>query len=125
MILYIVIYVSLTFVFFYVFFFSSRRRHTRSALVTGVQTFALPICPSPPRRRSMTIPKTFKAFRIHSDKSGYRSGIERVSLDDLAPGEIVIRSAYSSVNFKDALAGTGKGRILRRFPLVGGIDVAG
>src|SRR3546814_2380907 len=73
----------------------------------------------------MTIPKTFKAFRIHSDKSGYRSGIERVSLDDLAPGEIVIRSAYSSVNFKDALAGTGKGRILRRFPLVGGIDVAG
>src|SRR3546814_14689772 len=81
--------------------------------------------PFPPRRRSMTIPKTFKAFRIHSDKSGYRSGIERVSLDDLAPGEIVIRSAYSSVNFKDALAGTGKGRILRRFPLVGGIDVAG
>src|SRR3546814_6222742 len=81
--------------------------------------------PFPPRRRSMTIPKTFKAFRIHSDKSGYRSGIERVSLDDLAPGEIVIRSAYSSVNFKDALAGTGEGRILRRFPLVGGIDVAG
>src|SRR3546814_7293180 len=73
----------------------------------------------------MTVPKTFKAFRIPSDKSGYRSGIERVSLDDVAPGEIVIRSAYSSVNFKDALAGTGKGRILRRFPLVGGIDVAG
>src|SRR3546814_20216100 len=68
--------------------------------VHGHHRDALP----PPRRRSMTIPKTFKAFRIHSDKSGYRSGIERVSLDDLAPGEIVIRSAYSSVNFKDALA---------------------
>ena len=43
----------------------------------------------------------------------------------VAPGEIVIRTAYSSVNFKDALAGTGQGKILRRFPLNGGIDVAG
>ncbi|MDN5783069.1 MAG: oxidoreductase, partial [Luteimonas sp.] len=73
----------------------------------------------------MTIPPDFKAFRIHSDDAGYRSGIERISLDELAPGEIVIEVAHSSVNFKDALAGTGKGKILRRFPLVGGIDVAG
>ncbi|MGN7725291.1 YhdH/YhfP family quinone oxidoreductase [Luteimonas sp. 22616] len=73
----------------------------------------------------MTIPTDFNAFRIHSDDAGYRSGIERISLGDLAPGEIVIRVAHSSVNFKDALAGTGKGKILRRFPLVGGIDVAG
>jgi acrylyl-CoA reductase (NADPH) len=68
---------------------------------------------------------SFEAFRIHSDADGYRSGIEEVSLDDLAPGEVVIRAEYSSVNYKDALAGTGKGKILRRFPLVGGIDVAG
>jgi putative YhdH/YhfP family quinone oxidoreductase len=67
----------------------------------------------------------FIAFRIHNDTDGYRSGIEPISLDDLAPGEVVIKTAYSSVNFKDALAGTGKGKILRRFPLVGGIDVAG
>ena len=73
----------------------------------------------------MAIPSTFPAFRIHSDVAGYRSGIEQVSLDDLSPGELVIRTAYSSVNFKDALAGTGQGKILRRFPLVGGIDVAG
>ena len=73
----------------------------------------------------MTIPATFKAFRIHDDAAGYHSGIERVSLDDLAPGEIVVKAVHSSTNFKDALAGTGKGRILRRFPLVGGIDVAG
>lgn len=38
---------------------------------------------------------------------------------------MVVKAAYSSVNFKDALAGTGEGKILRRFPLVGGIDVAG
>lgn len=67
----------------------------------------------------------FSAFRIHNDDAGYRSGIEQVSIEDLAPGEVVIKTAYSSINFKDALAGTGEGKILRRFPLVGGIDVAG
>lgn len=73
----------------------------------------------------MTLPSRFAAFRIHNDDAGYRSGIEQVSLDALAPGEVVIKTAYSSINFKDALAGTGEGKILRRFPLVGGIDVAG
>ena len=73
----------------------------------------------------MNIPATFPAFRIHHDGEGHRSGIEEVSIEDLSPGEIVIRTAYSSVNYKDALAGTGTGKILRRFPLVGGIDVAG
>ena len=73
----------------------------------------------------MTIPDRFAAFRVHNDAHGYRSGVEQISLDDLAPGEVVIKTAYSSVNYKDALAGTGQGKILRRFPLVGGIDVAG
>ncbi len=73
----------------------------------------------------MTLPTSFNAFRIHHDASGYRSGIETISLDDLNPGEVVVKTAFSSVNFKDALAGTGEGKILRRFPLVGGIDVAG
>jgi putative YhdH/YhfP family quinone oxidoreductase len=73
----------------------------------------------------MNVPARFRSFRIHDDDAGYRSGIERIALDDLNAGEVVIKTAYSSVNFKDALAGTGKGKILRRFPLVGGIDVAG
>lgn len=73
----------------------------------------------------MSIPARFEAFRIHNDDAGYRAGIEQIAIDDLADGEIDIRVAHSSVNFKDALAGTGKGKILRRFPLVGGIDVAG
>ncbi|WP_024869072.1 YhdH/YhfP family quinone oxidoreductase [Pseudoxanthomonas suwonensis] len=68
---------------------------------------------------------SFPAFRIHNDDAGYRSGIETLSLDQLSPGEVVVKAEWSSVNYKDALAGTGKGRILRRFPLVGGIDVAG
>ena len=73
----------------------------------------------------MPLPHRFNAFRIHQDEHGHRSGIEAIGLDQLNPGEVVIRAQWSSVNYKDALAGTGKGRILRRFPLVGGIDVAG
>src|SRR5690242_9604591 len=68
---------------------------------------------------------SFRAFRIHNDDSGYRAGIERIGTDALTPGEVLVKVAYSSVNYKDALAGTGKGRILRRYPLNGGIDVAG
>ena len=67
----------------------------------------------------------FRAFRIHSENRIHSAGIESISLDDLAPGELVIKTAYSSVNYKDALAGTGEGKILRKFPLVGGIDVSG
>jgi putative YhdH/YhfP family quinone oxidoreductase len=68
---------------------------------------------------------TFRAFRIHHDDAGYRAGIEQMPIDALTPGEVLVKVAYSSVNYKDALAGTGKGRILRRYPLNGGIDVAG
>lgn len=73
----------------------------------------------------MTTPANFPAFRIHNDADGYRAGVEHIALDQLSPGEIVIKAEYSSVNYKDALAGTGQGKILRRFPLNGGIDVAG
>jgi putative YhdH/YhfP family quinone oxidoreductase len=72
-----------------------------------------------------SVPETFNAFRIHNDSDGYRSGVESVSLDDLSEGEVTIRVAWSSVNYKDALAGNGKGKILKTYPLAGGIDVAG
>ena len=68
---------------------------------------------------------TFSAFRIHADKTSHRAGIEEMKVDDLSPGEVVIEVAYSSVNYKDALAGSGKGKILRQSPLNGGIDVSG
>jgi NADPH:quinone reductase-like Zn-dependent oxidoreductase len=73
----------------------------------------------------MQLLENFRAFRIHNDDAGYRAGVESMRVDALSPGEVVIRTAYSAVNYKDALAGTGKGKILRRFPLNGGIDVAG
>jgi NADPH2:quinone reductase len=68
---------------------------------------------------------SFRAFRIHRDDRGIAGHFENLTLDDLAEGDVVIRGRYSSVNYKDALAATGAGKILRRFPLVGGIDVAG
>ena len=71
------------------------------------------------------IAKKFKAFRIHNDAEGYRSGIEKISINDLSEGDVVIRGEWSGINYKDALAASGKGKILRSYPLVGGIDVAG
>lgn len=65
------------------------------------------------------------AYRIHNDDRGYRAGIESLSRDELTAGDTRIAVAFSSVNYKDALAGTGQGRILRQFPLNGGIDCAG
>lgn len=73
----------------------------------------------------MSSPDSFRALRIRNDAAGYRAGLETLALDDLSPGEVVIKVACSSVNYKDALAGTGKGKILRQFPMNGGIDVAG
>ena len=51
--------------------------------------------------------------------------IEQLELEDLSPGDVVIRVAWSGINYKDALAATGAGKILRKYPLVGGIDLAG
>lgn len=68
----------------------------------------------------------FKAFRIHSeDGRSIDARLDTITLDDLSAGDVVIRGAYSSINYKDALAATGTGRILRKFPLVGGVDIAG
>ena len=69
--------------------------------------------------------KTFKAYRIQSRQGQIRAGFENLTLEQLTPGDVVIKSVYSNINYKDALAATGKGRILKKFPLVGGVDVAG
>ncbi|MCG8429376.1 MAG: oxidoreductase [Chromatiales bacterium] len=68
---------------------------------------------------------TCKAFRIHNDDGQHRASIEDVTFDDLGEGDVLIKTRFSSVNYKDALAGTGKGKILRSFPLNGGIDSCG
>src|SRR5688572_23961508 len=69
--------------------------------------------------------ETFRAFRIFNDDGKIQGRIVDARLAELTPGEVVIRASYSSVNYKDALAATGTGKILRSFPLIGGIDVSG
>jgi len=68
---------------------------------------------------------TFKAFRIHEAGGKVLARFEDLTLEQLSPGEVVIDVQYSDINYKDALAATGAGRILRRYPLVAGIDLAG
>lgn len=68
---------------------------------------------------------TFKACRVHEQDGGTAGRIETITLDDLSEGEVVIKAAYSDINYKDALAVTGAGRIMRTLPCVAGIDVSG
>jgi acrylyl-CoA reductase (NADPH) len=69
--------------------------------------------------------KRFEAFRIHSQDGKIVARFEELGLDDLSAGDVLIRVTHSGINYKDALAATGAGKILRRYPLVGGIDLAG
>ena len=72
-----------------------------------------------------SLPNQFKCFRIDQEDDKIVSGLQSISMDDINPGEITLKTEYSSINYKDALAATGKGKILRSFPLIGGVDVAG
>jgi len=67
----------------------------------------------------------FKAFRIHRIEKEIKAGYEEISIDDLTEGEVVVRVEWSGINYKDVLAATGKGAILRQYPLNGGIDLSG
>ncbi|MFL6582726.1 MAG: oxidoreductase [Burkholderiales bacterium] len=68
---------------------------------------------------------TLKAYRIFNEDGKVAGRYVDMRLDELDAGDVVIKVAYSSINFKDALAATGTGKIIRRFPCVGGIDLSG
>ncbi len=65
------------------------------------------------------------AFRVFEENDQVSARQVMVPMDEVGAGEVLIKCAYSSVNYKDALAATGKGKIIRRFPLIAGIDVSG
>src|SRR5260221_520251 len=68
----------------------------------------------------------FKAYRLSETREKkIKAEFVDCTLDDLDPGDVVVRVAYSDINYKDALAATGKGRILRRPSCIGGIDFSG
>lgn len=68
---------------------------------------------------------TFRALRIYQVGAQVQARYETMTADQLTAGEVLIRVQYSGINYKDALAATGAGRILRRYPLNGGVDLAG
>jgi NADPH2:quinone reductase len=67
----------------------------------------------------------FRAYRINEQDGKIVAGFEEIGLDDLTDGNVVVKVSHSTINYKDALAATGAGKILRRYPLNGGIDLAG
>jgi acrylyl-CoA reductase (NADPH) len=67
----------------------------------------------------------FRAYRIFDDNGRVGGRFVQLKPDELDAGTVLVRVQHSSINYKDALAATGAGKIIRRFPCVGGIDLAG
>ncbi len=68
---------------------------------------------------------TARVLLVENDERGYRAGFRDLPLADLPAGDVLVRVRYSSLNYKDALAVTGQGKVVRRFPMVPGIDLIG
>jgi len=71
------------------------------------------------------VPTSFNAFRIAQAGDKIAGAVVETTIDELTPGDVVIKAAWSSVNDEDALAATGAAKILKKLPLIGGIDVSG
>ena len=69
--------------------------------------------------------QTFKAYRTFEQDKVVQSRFVDMTVDDLDPGDVVIRTKYSTINYKDALSYNGAGKIMRKYPTVAGIDMAG
>ncbi len=76
-------------------------------------------------RDQFSFTQKFSAYQMTEQNEKSIGHFVKLSLDNLDPGEVVIQAHYSSVNYKDALAATGAGKVVRRFPCVGGVDVSG
>src|SRR5215208_6241569 len=68
---------------------------------------------------------SFPAYLISNPPAGVSATFTNLADADLDPGDVTVRVQYASINFKDALAATGAGKIIRRFPCIGGIDASG
>jgi len=67
----------------------------------------------------------FKAYRTFEDDNVVTSRFVETTADELDPGEVVVKTKYSTINYKDALSYNGAGKIMRKYPTIGGIDMAG
>ena len=67
----------------------------------------------------------FRAYRTFQENNAVVSRFVELGLDDLDPGDVVVRTKYSTINYKDALSYNGAGKIMRKYPTNAGIDMAG
>ena len=67
----------------------------------------------------------FKGIVVEKDAEGYRASLAEIDENRLPAGDVTVRVDYSTLNYKDGLAITGKGPVVRSFPMVPGIDFAG
>jgi NADPH2:quinone reductase len=81
--------------------------------------------PSAEREPAYTRAVSFRACRVFEEKDRVVPRLVTMEPGELSPGDVVLRARWSGINFKDALAVTGRGKILKRFPLNAGIDAAG
>ena len=67
----------------------------------------------------------FKGILIEKDEAGYRAAVREIDDAQLPDGDVTVRVSHSTLNYKDGLAITGKGPVVRRFPMVPGVDLVG
>src|SRR5919205_1825547 len=68
---------------------------------------------------------TFRAFVVNKTADDFTAGFQELSQADLPPGEVLVKVAYSSVNYKDGLASIPDGKIVRSYPFIPGVDLSG
>lgn len=71
------------------------------------------------------MPEAFRAFIVNKTENGFRAELGVLNLADLPAGEVLVKVAYSGVNYKDGLASLPEGKVIRTYPMVPGIDLAG
>lgn len=67
----------------------------------------------------------FQGILITKDEAGYRAGVQAIDEAVLPEGDVTVRVAWSTINFKDGLAITGRSPVVRRFPMIPGVDLVG
>ena len=77
------------------------------------------------RKRKKSMRSTFQAFLVNQTEEGFTMGIQRLRLEDLPPGDVLIQVAYAALNYKDALVCIPKGGVARTYPLVPGLELTG
>ena len=73
----------------------------------------------------MNLPADFQALRTHSEGGHVDSRLARLRFDDLSPGEVLVRTRYAGINYKDCLSLHGRARIIAAFPRIAGIELVG